>query len=555
MRLETRILNSTAKVFLDAAPEAVPGQFSGLKDEVISFQVAWRLTEDSGANDTAVLCLATGGNAAKYARFRYVRQVPVGLATYPDADKNYLRDARPGLYPDILAEIPPHGLRARRGRWECMWVDFVLPADAEAGDYRLEINLSNEDTGEILGSERATLSVIDAQLPPQSLVHTKWLHTDCLATYYHVEIFSEEYWRIVENFVALAVKRGINMILTPVHTPPLDTRIGMERPTVQLVDVCVQADGTYRFGFEKLDRWVQMCRNCGVAYYEIAHLFTQWGAKHAPKIIANTPEGTRRIFGWDTCATGAEYTDFLAQYLPALTEELRRLGIADKCVFHVSDEPNKDNLADYLAAKAVVAPYLKDFPIMDALSDIAFYNSGAVEHPVVSINHIEPFLDQDVPGLWGYYCCGQYKDMSNVFIAMPGARTRALGAQLFKFDLAGFLQWGYNFYYAQRSDYPINPWLETDAGGAFPSGDAFQVYPGEGGVPVDSLRSMLFLEAMQDLRAMRLLETLAGRQAVLDLIDEDLDAPLRFAACPYTDEYVIGLREKVNREIRRRVEK
>ncbi|MDD6883311.1 MAG: DUF4091 domain-containing protein, partial [Eubacteriales bacterium] len=113
----------------------------------------------------------------------------------------------------------------------------------------------------------------------------------------------------------------------------------------------------------------------------------------------------------------------------------------------------------------------------------------------------------------------------------------------------------YNFYYAQRSDDPINPWLETDAGGAFQSGDAFQVYPGEGGVPVDSLRNMLFLEAMQDLRAMRLLETLAGRQAVLDLIDEDLDAPLRFAACPYTDEYVIGLREKVNREIRRRVGK
>ena len=544
MVLDARLLNPTAKVFLDDAPAEVPGEFTGLRGEVISFQLAFTVVEGNGT-----LAVSVSGLPEKCVRVRQVRQVPVIMPTYPGADDQYLRDQRPGLYPDALMDMRPHCLWSRTSHWESLWLDVEPGAP---GDYDLDIALTVEETGEIAAQKRVRVHVLDARLPRQELIHTKWFHSDCLAAYYHVDVFSEEYWRIVENYVSLAVKRGINMLLTPIHTPPLDTREGSERPTVQLVDVYLE-DGKYRFGFEKLRRWVDMCKGCGVEYYEMAHLFTQWGARHAPKIVAHTSEGEQRIFGWETDATGPDYAAFLGEYLPALTEELKRLGIADRCSFHISDEPGVANLAEYTAAKALVAPYLKDFRIMDALSNLDFYKQGLVDHPVVAINHIEPFLEAGVPELWGYYCCGQYKDVTNVFIAMPGARTRALGAQAFKFDLEGFLQWGFNFYNVQLSDYPIDPWAVTDGYGSWPAGDPFQVYPDEDGQPADSLRSMLFLEAMQDLRAMRLLESLAGRRLVLDLIDEGLDEPLRFDKCPYTDEYVLGLRDKVNREIAKRL--
>ena len=42
------------------------------------------------------------------------------------------------------------------------------------------------------------------------------------------------------------------MLLTPVFTPPLDTAIGGERRTVQLVDVHVTENG-YTFGFDKFE--------------------------------------------------------------------------------------------------------------------------------------------------------------------------------------------------------------------------------------------------------------------------------------------------------------
>ena len=97
--------------------------------------------------------------------------------------------------------------------------------------------------------------------------------------YYGVEVFSEDYWRIVERQIRLAVRRGINMILTPIHTPPLDTRVGGERPTVQLVDV-YRKQGQYSFGFEKLERWVRMCQGAGMKYCEMAHLFTPVSYTH-----------------------------------------------------------------------------------------------------------------------------------------------------------------------------------------------------------------------------------------------------------------------------------
>jgi len=78
----------------------------------------------------------------------------------------------------------------------------------------------------------------------------------------------------IERYVCTAAKHGINMILTPLFTPPLDTAVGAERPTVQLVDVERQPSGEYVFSFEKLARWCHVCSDAGIRYFEFAHLFT-----------------------------------------------------------------------------------------------------------------------------------------------------------------------------------------------------------------------------------------------------------------------------------------
>src|SRR5690606_38890715 len=103
-----------------------------------------------------------------------------------------------------------------------------------------------------------------------------------------------------------------------------------------------------------------------------------------------------------------------------------------------------------------------------------------------------------------------HEGVSNRFFSLPSVRNRIIGVQLYKFGIQGFLHWGFNFWYSQYSVKAIDPFRVTDAGGAFPSGDAFVVYPGPEG-PLDSIRWEVFREALQDMRALELLEQLAGK--------------------------------------------
>ena len=127
---------------------------------------------------------------------------------------------------------------------------------------------------------------------------------------------------------------------------------------------------------------------------------------------------------------------------------------------------------------------------------------------------------------------------------MPSARTRILGMQLYKYNIEGFLQWGYNFWNTQFSKKAIDPYCVTDAGGAFPSGDAFVVYPGEEYQPVESLRFEIMREAMQDIRALRLLESKIGREKTLSLLEDA--GEITFYSYPTSAKWLLEKREQIN---------
>ncbi|MBR5289123.1 MAG: DUF4091 domain-containing protein [Clostridia bacterium] len=531
------------KLFPAPLPPAAPFALSGFENETISFQAAFRAEKTPwGRQEVTIDILSPIAHAVTV---RQVKNVPVSMACYPGSDDGYLfRGAC--MAPDLLLPIAPHTLFARQDTPTILWLD-VDAAKAAPGTHPVTLRVLGED-GATLCDGTQNVTILPGKLPEQTLECTRWMHYDCIAQHYGVRVFSAEFWRITENFIRRAVKSGVNMILVPTHTPPLDTREGSERLTVQLVGVTLQ-NGQYRFDMENLRRFIALCKRCGVEFYEIAHLFTQWGAKHAPKIIANVDGCEKRIFGWETDAAGSEYRAFLEAYIPALRSVFDEEGIAGRIRWHISDEPHLPQLPSYRAAKAQVSDLLDGQYVTDALSSYEFYAQGVIAHPIVANDAIAPFLEHSVPNLWTYYCCAQHKDVSNAFIALPSARTRVLAAQLFKYDIKGFLHWGFNFYSSQFSDYPIDPFATTDADGWVPAGDPFLVYPGEGGEPLDSLRLMVLTHAMQDLRAMNLLASLTSRGHVVTLIEKELAAPLTFSRYPADASWLLDLRERINREI------
>ncbi|GGD48457.1 DUF4091 domain-containing protein [Paenibacillus nasutitermitis] len=547
---ETRPLSSLTKVFADSElADTRKAEGTALWKEIFSFQIAYR-ADDSVAD----LRIAVDSPLAPYITMRTVGLAPSEMPVYANPDEHYLRTV-PGLFPDPLYPLT-EGLRAVAGQWRSVWVTVALPSRPEAGDplyaestasYPIDIVITDAE-GKQLGAERFQLEVIQAELPDQKLLHTEWFHSDCLATQYGVEVFSEAHWQLIERYVQNAAAHGVNMLLTPLFTPPLDTAVGGERPTVQLIGV-EQLDGQeYRFDFTLLKRWVQMCRKQGIKHFEFSHLFTQWGAKHAPKIVAAVNGEEKRIFGWETEATGEEYTRFLDQFLPQLVQFIRGQGLEKNSYFHVSDEPHAEHLEAYRQASHILKRHLSEFSFIEALSDYEFFDHGLVPIPIPSNDHITPFLENGVEPLWTYYCCGQHRDVSNRFFSMPSSRNRVLGLQLYKFGIQGFLHWGYNFWYSRHSIHPIDPFRVTDAVYAFPSGDAFAVYPGAEG-PLDSIRWEVFHEALQDQRALELLEQLAGKDEVLELLERGLDEAITFKNYPVDKDWLLGTRESINRRI------
>lgn len=544
---ETVTLSSLAKVFADEElRDKTLLKATALTNETYSFQIAYRSNQLTKLIRTRVVSAITS-----HVTLRTVGLVTAEMPIYADHDEHLLRDT-PGLYPDPLYPVTElDGLTAIPGQWRSLWVTVKLDGSVKPGNYPITIQFTTND-GAPLSEETFSLRVIAAELPEQQLIHTEWFHSDCLATYYQVDVFSERHWELLRSFIETAVAHGINMILTPLFTPPLDTQVGGERPTVQLIDVKVVGTDQYTFGFERLKRWVAMCNELGVKYFEFSHLFTQWGAKHAPKIVAQVDGRETKIFGWETDATGSTYKTFLAQFLPQLVAFIRENGLEARSYFHVSDEPSEQHIPTYESASSWLRQFLSDFPMMDALSSYEFYKRDLVKKPIPASNHIEPFLENEVPDLWTYYCCSQYKDVANRFLCMPSARNRILGVQLYKFRIAGFLHWGYNFYYSQYSRYPIDPYRVTDAGHAFPAGDPFVVYPGPEG-PIESLRLEVFYEALQDLRALQKLESLVGREQVMELLEAGLEQPITFDEYPREAGWLLMKREEINKRIEQSV--
>lgn len=535
MDFKTGQVSSLQRVFLDGRCDLTEHNCdSVLKGERYSYQIAYKSSEKFFAE------IVIDSPLSQFITVRSVGNVPSELPVY-ESDCEFCERNEPGLFPDVLFPIENNRVLIKRQNYYALWITVDLPKDTDAGDYEIKIKLKKD--GETISENIFGLHVINAVLPEQKLIYTQWFHSDSIANYYKIPVFCEKFWALVESFIKAAVHTGVNMLLTPVFTPPLDTKIGGERLTVQLVDVKLE-NGKYSFGFDRFIRWVRLAQKCGIKYFEISHLFSQWGAKYTPKIVAEVNGSQKRIFGWETSADSIEYAEFLSAFIPQLIKVIRSLGIENSTFFHISDEPNEDQIESYSRSKSTVAPLLEDFPIIDALSDYSFYESGIINNPIPCTNDIESFIEKGFPHPWTYYCCGQGGKLSNRFFGMPLSTTRIIGFQLFKYGIEGFLQWGFNFYNSQYSLRSIDPFAVTDADSAFPSGDSFTVYPGKNGA-IESVRSEVFFQALQDMRALTLLCDRIGKKRTIAAVEADFGI-ITFFDYPRGTGKMLKLRKSVN---------
>ena len=516
-----------------------------------------KLTEKSGVcfkNSRYNFQIAVNGKARKYfckikvesalADFitvREVQNVPVNFPFYEYNDDPFVLSKKAGLYPDLLAPITDTGYCIFVNQWKAFFLTVTPNGDKPLPVGQHEIEISALDVNDVvLAKTTYRLEVLDEILPELPIFNINWLHYDCISNYYNVPVFSNRFNELLDEYVKNMLSHGINSILVPLFTPPLDTAVGKERKTAQLVKIEL-VGGRYEFNLEPLRIFIRHMRALGVKYFEFSHLFTQWGGTACPKVIATENGEEKRIFGWDTPSDSQEYIAFLTELLPKIVKLTKEENVQQNCFWHITDEPNEKAIPLYSKLKAIVQNLVEDMEIIDALSEYAFYEKKLVTIPVVDTSKFKDFQGR-CEKFAVYYCCTIQENLSNRFIALPGLRTRILGLQCYMHNVVGFLHWGYNFWNSALSRSAINPWLVHDAVGAYPAGDGFAVYPGENG-PLDSIRLEILSDGWQDYRIAMLAEKYAGKATVQSLFNEE--GMKDFDGYSHSEKDYIRLRNKL----------
>lgn len=528
-----------------------------LRNQPFSFQVLYK-----SKNDACEPVTVSAETELPIAAWR-VDSVAV-LNPRATANENAYESTLPGLYPDILMPRPAKPeigsadtawnrktyfekdtdnlLNASNSDYQSVW--FTINPDSKkqkAGKYTVNIKLTSLNTLETIDEVTLRIEIINALLPEQTAYYTNWFHVDCVCDMFGVKAYSNDFYKIFDEYIKNMTKHRQNVLLLPAFTPPLDTAVGRERANVQLVDIKKTADG-WNFGFEKMRRFVRHAKKHGIKVFEHCHLFSQWGAKNSPNIYDS--EGNR-IFGYDTDAAGEEYTAFIRAYLVEFFKFAKEEKIDNSLIFHISDEPKISQLESYRTAHDRVSDLLSGNPVCDAMSALDFAKEGLVDHSILSVNHMDNY-DFDSPyKIWLYYTGGEI-NTSNRKISNTAAATGVIGIHMYKYKALGFLQWAYNFYYDRLSFGFADPKMNPSAYKNFP-GVTYLCYPinakGKRTV-VPSIREKLMGEAMDDLRALYLLESLIGRERTLAVCEEKL-GEINTYTIPKADD-LYELRREIN---------
>ncbi len=535
MSISSYILSSAEKVFIDFLPEGKElSQSSTLKNEPYSFQLAYKSDDYRAPFYPEIVGDYPLDSISVYS----VGNVPI-LCSYAYQPDDCMEDRGPGLYPDMLikrntkSNIVDDGfwtsryfeenektlLFALTDVWQSLWFTLNESSNVAAGDYSIIIRLRSQKNNEILSENKLQIKVIDEELPEQTEYYTNWFHCDCLADYYGVEMFSERHFEIIKNYLKNAALHGMNTVLLPAFTPEIDTPVGKERKTAQLVKISKDNKG-YSFDFSLMRRFINMALECGIKYFEHAHFFTQWGAKFTPKIVVNVNGEEKKLFGWHTESKSEEYIEFLESYIQALKGFLAEEKLEDKMFFHFSDEPCTEELIEsYTSVAEKVKHIFEGLDIKETFNSYDMFSRTYVKTPIATINTLLEFTDK-CEDLWVYYTgeCG-YGNYTNRMISQPNTRCRVLGMQMYYYGIKGFLHWGYNFYYSVLSHGLVDPAKNPCAMENHP-GTAFIVYPEANGNAIPSIREKMMMEAFCDLRALKLLESKIGREKVKKLCND-----------------------------------
>ncbi|HLF36185.1 MAG TPA: DUF4091 domain-containing protein [Cyclobacteriaceae bacterium] len=463
--------DDTLKIF-GIRGETISGQFyihsGGKKLEAVQADADILKTEDGNA-------IIPAENIAWY----FVGSIPL-TENAPNQPADVLTRTAPARFPDYLSE--ENQAYIDENMYRAVYITIVIPEDAVAGNYYGMIKVSSGGIEKFL-----PLSLVVYPLTLPEVRHLKvaeWYNTSHFDRHHGInEEYSDAWFEILRTYAENMAAHRQNVFEVPAGA----------------ILVLRSGTGKLTFDFTRFDQIAQVFWDTkGMDFLETGEL-TRFGdsAWFSTDIVF-------RDFKVENPETGEEITmpgkEVIPYLLPALEKHLREKGWLGKTLFHVKDEPTLRNVRSWKEASSLIHRYAPGLKRFDAIETTFLFDE--IEVAIPKLDHLAAWYEtyetaaREGTELW-FYTVGIYQAprYPNKTIDMPLIDNRIMHWLNYRYDLTGFLHWGWN-------QWTEKPFEET----GMHIGDGWHVYPKKDGV-LNSLRWEQMRNGLQDYEYFLMLET------------------------------------------------
>ena len=455
------------------------------RGEHASFQFVLRSTEEFLSDvKLSVVDLRNGNNTLSNVKVGYIGYVSVGRNT-PNNSRDKLNPVS-GLYPDPILEEENVDLMANET--QPFWITIEIPLDALPGLYKGEVVLA----GKMDGREFEIRRPIQVKVYPVNIENTRlwvtnWYNTSPGNVGHvmggkDVAPYTEDYWTFVRMLASKMAEYRQNVsIISP----------------IRLAEFGQDENGDYTIDFTNFDKTVDIFIQEGViGRIEGGHIGTRaagWVSDFvvfAPVIEEDTTYLKKFSIRNDTARA------FYTAFIPALSKHLKEKGWNEIYMQHLMDEPTPANVDTYIEIADFIDNLAPDLKIVEACHSKDVNQTVDIWVPQLDYMHIDYdfYKERAEQGdeIWFYTCLNPKGEYANRFIELPLIKTRILHWINYRFNIPGYLHWGFNFW---RGGDPFNETtsIQLESGTILPGGDAWICYPGD-----HKILSSIRLEAMRD---------------------------------------------------------
>ena len=453
---------------------------------------------------------------AEAVKAAFVRYVKTDSWATPDG-----RGAGCGHRPDhttydsamVADMIDPHAtalpLEAMSTR--SVWVSCQVPTDASVGTY--SGTLCIKEGKRTIAKLPLSIKVVNRTLPSSEgwKFHLDlWQNPFAEARYYGAPLWSDAHLAAMRPSMEMLAAAGQKVITASIMHKPWNGQT--EDHFDSMVTWTKKLDGTWEFGFDVFDRWIEFMMSCGIDKQINCFSMIPWALSFPYYDVA-----TNRMQVLRAAPGDAAYEEMWVAMLKAFSQHLREKGWFGITTIAMDERP----MQAMQKAMAVIRKADPEFKVSLAGNWHPEIEADLYDY-CIALDQAE-LLPQEVfnrrkaegKKTTIYTCCSTHKP--NTFTFSVPAEAAWYGFYVAGTSYDGYLRWAYN-------SWVKNPLHDTRFR-AWPAGDTYMVYPhGRSSVRFEKLiEGIQAYEKVRILREEFMAENNASKLAELDALLQMFD--------------------------------